>query len=50
MIRDELAASGVRVAAIGPLHKLSTIGGASSSLMEEDRSCIEWLDTQAAGC
>uniref|UniRef100_M8ARX2 Cytokinin-N-glucosyltransferase 2 n=1 Tax=Aegilops tauschii TaxID=37682 RepID=M8ARX2_AEGTA len=27
-IRDELAASGISVFAIGPLHKLSTIGGA----------------------
>ncbi|KAE8784792.1 UDP-glycosyltransferase 76C2-like [Hordeum vulgare] len=48
-IRDELGASGVGVFAIGPLHKLSTIGGASSSLLEADRSCIEWLDAQAAG-
>lgn len=48
-IRSELAASGVGVFAIGPLHKLSTIGGTSSSLLEEDRSCIEWLDAQDAG-
>ncbi|KAF7014582.1 unnamed protein product [Triticum aestivum] len=47
-IRDELAASGISVFAIGPLHKLSTIGGAGS-LLEQDRSCVEWLDTQAAG-
>ncbi|XP_037408213.1 DIMBOA UDP-glucosyltransferase BX9-like [Triticum dicoccoides] len=48
-IRSELAASGVGVFAIGPLHKLSAIGGAGSSLLEADRSCIEWLDAQAAG-
>ena len=47
-IRDELATSGIRAFAIGPLHKLSTIGGAGS-LLEQDRSCVEWLDTQAAG-
>ncbi|XP_051177524.1 UDP-glycosyltransferase 76C2 [Lolium perenne] len=47
-LREELASSGVNVFAIGPLHKLSTIGDASS-LLEQDRSCIEWLDKQAEG-
>jgi UDP:flavonoid glycosyltransferase YjiC (YdhE family) len=47
-LREELAVNGISVFAIGPLHKLSTIGDASS-LVEQDRTCIEWLDTQAAG-
>ncbi|CAM0952282.1 unnamed protein product [Alopecurus aequalis] len=47
-LREELALNGISVFAIGPLHRLSTIGDASS-LLEQDRSCIEWLDTQAAG-
>jgi hypothetical protein len=36
------------VIAAGPLHKLST-RGTGSSLLQQDRSCIEWLDRQAAG-
>ncbi|KAM0859617.1 hypothetical protein ACQ4PT_047076 [Festuca glaucescens] len=36
------------VLAAGPLHKLST-RGTGSSLLQQDRSCIEWLDRQAAG-
>uniref|UniRef100_A0ACD5UZ22 Uncharacterized protein n=1 Tax=Avena sativa TaxID=4498 RepID=A0ACD5UZ22_AVESA len=47
-LREELSLSGISVFAMGPLHKLSTIGDASS-LLEQDHSCIEWLDTQAAG-
>jgi UDP:flavonoid glycosyltransferase YjiC (YdhE family) len=35
------------VLAVGPLHKLST-RGTGSSLLQQDRSCIEWLDRQAA--
>ncbi|KAM3036604.1 hypothetical protein ACUV84_030340 [Puccinellia chinampoensis] len=48
-LRDELAADGIRVFDIGPLHKLSNVGGggATSSLVEQDRSCIEWLDSRA---
>jgi UDP:flavonoid glycosyltransferase YjiC (YdhE family) len=36
------------VLAVGPLHKLST-RSTGSSLLREDRSCIEWLDTQPTG-
>ncbi|KAL5991643.1 hypothetical protein ACLOJK_012552 [Asimina triloba] len=32
---------------IGPLHKFTS--GSSTSLLPHDRSCIEWLDKQAAG-
>ncbi|XP_050370085.1 UDP-glucose iridoid glucosyltransferase-like [Argentina anserina] len=35
----------VPIFCIGPLHKITT--AASSSLLEEDASCIEWLDKQA---
>ncbi|CAL5089227.1 unnamed protein product [Urochloa decumbens] len=47
MIRGELATNGIAVFAIGPLHKLSPTDGTMTSLLEEDCSCIEWLDTQA---
>jgi len=36
---------GVPVFDIGPLHKLSP--AASSSLLLQDRGCLEWLDAQA---
>ncbi|CAM0870717.1 unnamed protein product [Alopecurus aequalis] len=36
------------VLAAGPLHKLST-RSTGSSLLQQDGTCIEWLDTQAAG-
>uniref|UniRef100_A0ACD5WFN9 Uncharacterized protein n=1 Tax=Avena sativa TaxID=4498 RepID=A0ACD5WFN9_AVESA len=45
-IRRELEVAVVLAA--GPLHKLSTRGN-GSSLLQQDRTCIEWLDTQAAG-
>ncbi|CAL5066271.1 unnamed protein product [Urochloa decumbens] len=50
MIRDELAPKGIPPFAIGPLHKLiaSTDGG-DTSLLDQDRSCLEWLDAQAPG-
>ncbi|KAM5583469.1 UDP-glycosyltransferase 76E2 [Rosa sericea] len=35
----------VPIFCIGPLHKITT--AASSSLLEEDKSCIEWLDKQS---
>ncbi|KAL6594981.1 hypothetical protein ACP70R_048084 [Stipagrostis hirtigluma subsp. patula] len=38
---------GVAAFAVGPLHKLSSINGAETSLLEEDHSCIEWLNTQS---
>ena len=54
MIRDELAPKGIPPFAVGPLHKLAGDGAASAaetttSLLEQDRSCVEWLDTQAPG-
>ncbi|XP_044983796.1 DIMBOA UDP-glucosyltransferase BX8-like [Hordeum vulgare subsp. vulgare] len=47
---DDLAASrrdlaGVPVFVAGPLHKLSP--ASSSSLLQQDRSCLDWLDAQA---
>ncbi|KAG8100224.1 hypothetical protein GUJ93_ZPchr0013g35176 [Zizania palustris] len=36
----------VAVYAIGPLHKISA--GLESSLLTQDRSCLEWLDKQEA--
>ncbi|CAN6165514.1 unnamed protein product [Urochloa humidicola] len=48
MIKGELTTNGIPVFAIGPLHKLSaTTDGTMTSLLEEDSSCIEWLNTQA---
>ncbi|KAL6897256.1 hypothetical protein ACP4OV_006952 [Aristida adscensionis] len=44
MIREEL---GIAAFAIGPLHKLSSKDIVETSLLEEDHSCIKWLDTQA---
>jgi hypothetical protein len=51
MIRDELAHNGIPPFAVGPLHKLtrSNGNGAETSLLNQDRGCIEWLDTQAPG-
>ncbi|KAL5197707.1 hypothetical protein ABZP36_001219 [Zizania latifolia] len=38
------------VLAAGPLHKLSPVDYAGrSSLLRQDHSCMEWLDTQATG-
>ncbi|KAL6897254.1 hypothetical protein ACP4OV_006950 [Aristida adscensionis] len=45
MIRDELPES-IPAFAVGPLHKLSSCNSAETSLLNHDRSCIEWLDTQ----
>ncbi|KAI4979153.1 hypothetical protein ZWY2020_015906 [Hordeum vulgare] len=47
---DDLAATrcdlaGVPVFDVGPLHKLSP--ASSSSLLQQDRSCLHWLDAQA---
>ncbi|VAI53843.1 unnamed protein product [Triticum turgidum subsp. durum] len=42
-IRRDLA--GVPVFDVGPLHKLSP--ASSSSLLQQDRSCLDWLDAQA---
>ncbi|KAF8768525.1 hypothetical protein HU200_007535 [Digitaria exilis] len=47
MIRGEVTDNGTLVFNIGPLHKLSPIDVTKTSLLEEDCSCIEWLDTQA---
>ncbi|CAN6180414.1 unnamed protein product [Urochloa humidicola] len=50
MIRDELAPKGIPPFAVGPLHKLVTsTDGGDTSLLSQDRSCIEWLDAQAPG-
>ncbi|CAN6180429.1 unnamed protein product [Urochloa humidicola] len=50
MIRDELAPKGIPPFAVGPLHKLVTsTDGGDTSLLSQDRSCIEWLDEQAPG-
>jgi hypothetical protein len=50
MIRDELAPKGIPPFAVGPLHKLITSNdGGETSLLDQDRSCIEWLDAQAPG-
>ncbi|XBI68822.1 hypothetical protein VPH35_047972 [Triticum aestivum] len=38
---------GVPVYAIGPLHKISL--GAQSSLLAQDRTCLDWLDKQEVG-
>ncbi|KAJ1288708.1 hypothetical protein BS78_02G109000 [Paspalum vaginatum] len=46
-IRDELADLPVVLAA-GPLHKLSS-NSSGSSLLDQDYSCIKWLDTQRSG-
>lgn len=50
-LRAELGSTGTstKVFAIGPLHELSAIDAAASSLQEQDGSCISWLDTQAPG-
>ncbi|WVZ62525.1 hypothetical protein U9M48_012264 [Paspalum notatum var. saurae] len=41
-------AVGVPVYPIGPLHKISSTTGATetSSLLSQDRTCLEWLDRQ----
>ncbi|KAL6595457.1 hypothetical protein ACP70R_047797 [Stipagrostis hirtigluma subsp. patula] len=43
-IQDEL---GITAFAVGPLHKLSYIDDVETSLLEADRTCIEWLNKQA---
>ncbi|CAN6180432.1 unnamed protein product [Urochloa humidicola] len=43
-IREELDIP--MVLAIGPLHKISSSKSVGSSLLDQDYSCIEWLDTQ----
>ncbi|XP_078150986.1 UDP-glycosyltransferase 76B1-like [Carex rostrata] len=37
----------IPVFCIGPLHKFTPL--TRSSLLDEDRSCLEWLDTQTVG-
>ncbi|KAL6639587.1 hypothetical protein ACP70R_023317 [Stipagrostis hirtigluma subsp. patula] len=46
MIRCELAKN-IPAFAVGPLHKLTSNDGTETSLLDQDRACIEWLDTQA---
>ncbi|KAF8690545.1 hypothetical protein HU200_040907 [Digitaria exilis] len=50
IIRNELAAKRIPIFAIGPLHKLTSIDGKGTSLLNQDCTCIEWLDTQESGC
>ncbi|KAL6594974.1 hypothetical protein ACP70R_048077 [Stipagrostis hirtigluma subsp. patula] len=38
---------GVPIYAVGPLHKVSS--GTESSLLAQDRTCLEWLDKQDVG-
>ncbi|GJN09829.1 hypothetical protein PR202_ga27874 [Eleusine coracana subsp. coracana] len=47
MIRFELGSNGIPAFAVGPLHKLSSTYSGETSLLNEDRTCIEWLNTQA---
>ncbi|TVU39889.1 hypothetical protein EJB05_13333, partial [Eragrostis curvula] len=47
MIGHELQTIGIPAFAVGPLHKLTSTDGAETSLLNQDRTCIEWLDTQA---
>ena len=48
-LRGDLAGAGLPLLlAAGPLHKLSS-RSAGSSLLDQDRSCMAWLDTRAPG-
>jgi UDP:flavonoid glycosyltransferase YjiC (YdhE family) len=49
MIQDDLADKGIPIFAIGPLHKLGSIGSVGTSLLNQDCTCLEWLDTQDLG-
>lgn len=53
MIRDELADRGIPPFAVGPLHKLtaapSNDGADETSLLSQDRVCMEWLDARGPG-
>ncbi|XP_044444830.1 dolabradiene monooxygenase [Triticum aestivum] len=42
-IRSEIA---LPVFAVGPLHMMTSSSSVESSLLTEDRSCLDWLDTQ----
>jgi hypothetical protein len=49
-VRDELLADKVvPTFAIGPLHKIASTDNVGTSLRNQDRSCIKWLDTQEPG-
>ncbi|KAF8690539.1 hypothetical protein HU200_040901 [Digitaria exilis] len=45
-LRRDLPAA-VQVFDVGPLHKLSPSPATSTSLLRQDRRCLDWLDTQA---
>ncbi|TVU39870.1 hypothetical protein EJB05_13313, partial [Eragrostis curvula] len=47
MIRQDLQDHGIPTFPIGPLHKLTSPDGTVTSLLNQDRISIEWLDTQA---
>lgn len=42
-IRSEIT---LPVFAVGPLHMMTSSSSVESSLLTEDRSCLDWLDTQ----
>uniref|UniRef100_A0A453T2E4 Glycosyltransferase n=3 Tax=Aegilops tauschii TaxID=37682 RepID=A0A453T2E4_AEGTS len=42
-IRSEIT---LPVIAVGPLHMMTASSSVGSSLLTEDRSCLDWLDTQ----
>ncbi|XP_073361478.1 DIMBOA UDP-glucosyltransferase BX8-like [Aegilops tauschii subsp. strangulata] len=42
-IRSEIA---LPVFTVGPLHMMTSSSSVESSLLTEDRSCLDWLDTQ----
>lgn len=47
MIRIELGSNGIPLFAVGPLHKLTSTYSGETSLLNQDWTCIEWLNTQA---
>ncbi|CAN6203493.1 unnamed protein product [Urochloa humidicola] len=48
-IRGKLAEKGIPIFTIGPLHKLTSIDSVGTSLLNQDSTCIQWLDTQESG-
>ncbi|CAN6180396.1 unnamed protein product [Urochloa humidicola] len=48
-IRGELAEKGIPIFPIGPLYKLTSIDSVGTSLLNQDNTCIQWLDTQDSG-
>ncbi|CAL5089586.1 unnamed protein product [Urochloa decumbens] len=48
-VRGELAEKGIPIFPIGPLHKLTSVDSVGTSLLKQDSTCIQWLDTQESG-